>query len=263
MKALIVDDEPLALDRLELDLECVAEVTEVARARNGAEALSVMTAFEPDLLLLDIEMPGRDGLQVAAAAAALPHPPDIVFVTAHREHALQAFELEAVDYLLKPVSFERLRTAVRRAAERRRARGSDERFAQLQEKLAELSSRREGEPERPRFEETLWAPDTGGAVRIRVDDVECLLAEGDYVSIYTPSGSKLVRETLTAMQTRLDPARFLRVHRSAIVALSQVRSLRRRTGKGATLILNSGRTVAVGPSYAADVVKALGLAKTK
>jgi YesN/AraC family two-component response regulator len=138
MRVVIADDEPVALERLELALSCVPEAALVGVARTGREALSLIRDLKPDVAVLDIQMPAKDGFGVIEGLKPGEFTPEVIFVTAFHEHALRAFEVEAVDYLLKPVAFERFREALRRAKSRLDARASDERFAELQRLLEAL-----------------------------------------------------------------------------------------------------------------------------
>ena len=255
MRVLIADDEPVALERLELALSCVPEAQLVAAARNGREALRLIRELKPDVAVLDIQMPGADGFGVVEGLGAADFTPEVVFVTAFHQHAMRAFEVQAVDYLLKPVAFERFREALRRARSRLDARASDERFAELQRLLQTLKSEesaaaRSGERE-------LWAPERGGLARIPVDTIERIEAEGDYVRVHVREAAHLIKDTITSLEQRLDPELFLRVHRSAIVSLARVKSVRRRLPRGHYLVMEGGAVIPVGPSYAAGVLARL------
>lgn len=214
LSVLLVDDEPLARLRLRTLLQestdPPAEV--VGEAGDADTALALLRQRGCDLLLLDIGLPGRDGMQLAAALRALPQPPSVVFVTAHAEHALRAFELDAVDYLTKPVSRERLRAALQRVAQRRRA-------AHVPAAL--------GDPAR-----VLVVHDRGRMLRLPLADVLYLKAELKYVTLRTAAHAYVLDDALSELEQRLGDG-FLRVHRNALVARSAVRALQRRRGDGA------------------------------
>jgi two-component system response regulator AlgR len=207
LRLLIVDDEPLA----RLRLRGLVEASEspraavAAEAGDATEALAWLAANRCDALLLDIHMPGRDGMALAAELARLPQPPAVVFVTAHAEHALQAFELEAVDYLTKPVRRDRLQAALQRLAARR-------------------GSVRAEADEPP----VIVVSERGRMLRIPVAEVLYLKAELKYVTLRTATSSHLLDESLSELESRLGPS-FLRVHRNALVARGSVRALERRT----------------------------------
>jgi two-component system response regulator AlgR len=200
MRILIADDEPLARARLATLLRECAGAEVVASVGDGEAALAACAELEPDLLLLDIAMPGLDGLGVARRLAALPAPPQLVFCTAYEEHALAAYELRAADYLLKPVRIERLREALARAeALRRSAPGADER---------------------------LPAQVHGVAVRIPLHEVLYLTADDKYVSVHRAAGDGLTELSLKAIEDMF-PARFVRVHRACLIPAARLLGLRR------------------------------------
>jgi DNA-binding LytR/AlgR family response regulator len=257
MKVLIADDEPVALERLELALSCVPEAELVASARTGREALTLIRELRPEVAVLDIEMPGRDGFSVIEDLKDGEFTPEVIFVTAFHAHALRAFEVQAVDYLLKPVAFERFREALRRARGRLDARASDERFAELQRLLQTLKAEEKKGNGNGAGERELWAPERGGLVRIPVETIDRIEAEGDYVRVHAGASSHLIKDTVSSLEQRLDATQFLRAHRSSIVNLARVRSVRRRLPRGHYLVLEEGQVVAVGPSYAADVLARL------
>lgn len=214
LRLLLVDDEELARLRLrallaDLGPELPAQVA--AEAPGAATALDWLRAHECDAVLLDIRMPGRDGLQLAAALKALPHPPAVVFVTAHAEHALQAFEIEAVDYLTKPVRLERLRAALQRVALRVASRSSP--------------------PAAPADDDVIVVNDRGRIVRVPVGEVLYLKAELKYVTLRTAAHSYILDDALADLEHRVGD-RFVRVHRNALVARRAVRALERRTADG-------------------------------
>jgi two-component system, LytTR family, response regulator AlgR len=210
LRVLLVDDEDLARLRLRTLVADCREVpaTVVGEAANAVQAADFLAAHECDLLLLDVHMPGLDGMKFAARLRQQPTPPAIVFVTAHAEHALQAFELEAVDYLTKPVKRERLQAALQRVAQR----------------LAQQVERPEAATA---DDEVLVVSDRGRVVRVPVAEVLYLKAELKYVTLRTAGHSYVLDDSLAELEARLGE-RFLRVHRNALVARPAVRALERR-----------------------------------
>lgn len=254
MRVLIADDEPVAIERLELALSCIPEAEIVGVAKTGKEALSLIREREPDVAILDIQMPPPTGLGVLAALRPADRIPEVIFVTAHENYALKAFEVRAIDYLLKPVPFERLREALKRASERLQARAADARFAELQEVIAALAAREGGSR---RFDREIWVKERDGVVRIPVETIDLFEAAGDYVIAHVGEDTHFLNDSLSALEERLDPELLLRVHRSAIANLGQVRSIRRRGPRGFALTMRSGRQVAIGPTYVENVMKSV------
>jgi two-component system response regulator AlgR len=213
LKVLIVDDEELARLRLRgLVNDCIEPRAEVVgEAANAAQAVVRLAEHACDLVLLDVQMPGRDGMQLAAELRALPQPPAVVFVTAHAEHALHAFELEAVDYLTKPVKRERLQAALQRVAQRRALH-------------APTAAPASAGPEGP----VIIVSDRGRIVRVPVAEVLYLKAELKYVTLRTAAHTHVLDDSLSELEERLGE-RFMRVHRNALVARHAVRALERRT----------------------------------
>jgi two-component system response regulator AlgR len=211
IRFLVVDDEPLAVERLQLLLARMEGVTLAGTASEGAAALRMVEAVEPDAVLLDIAMPGMDGIDVARALARVPKPPLVIFVTAFDMFAVAAFDVEAVDYVMKPVSAERLGRAVERARERLAAGGQ---------------SPRGGESDSP-FVEEFWVSEARGLVRLATADVDRVSAERDYMRLHVGKRSWLINHTIGKLEEELDPAKFVRLHRSAIVRRDFVTGLRR------------------------------------
>lgn len=256
MRVLLADDEPVALERLELALAGIPSAEVVARARNGRDALRYMRELRPDIAVLDIEMPAMDGFAAVAGLKAGDHVPEVVFVTAYHEHAVRAFEMHAVDYLLKPVAFDRFREALRRARARLDARAADVRLSELQALVEAL--RAVGEDGRDgRYENELWTRTRTGLLRIATEDIDYVSAEGDYVLLHVGGASHLMKDTIVSLESRLDPRVFLRIHRSKIVRLACIRGLQRRGSRNMALTLQDGTRLAVGPSYAQAALDAL------
>lgn len=222
LRVLIVDDEALARTRLKCLLaDCHAPAVEwVAEAANAVEAMQCVTHQTVDVVLLDIHMPGVDGLTLAQSLHALPNPPPVVFVTAHAEHAVQAFELEVLDYLTKPVRLERLQMALQKV----------ERYAQSKSGL---------EPDS--VEEVLIIQERSRTLRVPVSQVLYLKAELKYITVRTMAHSYILEGSLGELENRY-ASRFIRVHRNALVARQAVRSLEKhfdtQEGEGWAVRLN-------------------------
>lgn len=227
LRTLIVDDEPLAVERLQIVCAGLEGLSVAGTASDGAAALALVEALSPDLLLLDLTMPELDGLSVARALARQANPPATIFVTAHDAFAVEAFDLDAVDYVLKPVSAERLQRAVDRVVARRGTR-----------------ERRE-----ERWLSEFWVPHRSELLRIAASDVTRIAAERDYVRLHVGAQSYLLLQTISGLEARLDPARFIRLHRSTIVPRSQIAGLRHE-GLGVwSAELSEGGSVRIGKTY--------------
>lgn len=213
LRVLVVDDEPLVRDGLRVLLERETDVRLLGEARNGDEALDCIRELRPDLVLLDVQMPGMDGLAVVESLEPEERPA-FVFVTAHSEYAIKAFEVHAVDYLLKPFDAERFAMALSRARVRMAAGNPD----RLEELIATLRPTRV-------FPERLLLKHEGTVVVVVPDDIDWIEAADNYVKVHTRTGRYMVRETLKQIEAKLDPARFARAHRSAIVNLARVKAL--------------------------------------
>src|SRR5947209_3610061 len=200
LRVLIADDEPLAAERLQLLLARAEGAQLVGTASDGESAINLSAAVLPDLLLLDIAMPGLDGIAVARALAAQNPSPAVVFVTAFDQFAVAAFEVEAVDYLMKPVDPARLQRALDRAR------------AYLEQRSTEPGR---GKPSQ--WLEEFWASDLSGLVRIAARDVDRVSAERDYMRLHVGRRSWLIHHSMAALEEGLDPELFVRLHRSALV----------------------------------------------
>jgi two-component system LytT family response regulator len=261
IRTILVDDEPLATQGLMLRLQAHDDVEVIATANNGREAIRAIKTHKPDLVFLDIQMPGFDGFSVIQGLMDV-EPPLFVFVTAYSEYALRAFEVQAVDYLEKPVLEDRLATTMERVRQRMAERGAQQHAERLAEALAEHAPEAAEElgeaapataPESGRFEKMINIKDQGQIFRVDVDTIERIDAAGDYMCIQTGDNTLILRETMKDLEKRLDPRRFQRVHRSTIVNLDLVRQVKPHTNGECFLVLNSGAQVKVSRSYR-DVV---------
>lgn len=253
LRLLLADDEPLALRRMRLALQEMPDVEIVGAASDGAQAIDAMRALRPDVVLLDIKMPLADGFEVANAVEAAGGPA-VIFVSAFDSYALRAFETSAIDYLLKPVEFDRLSSALARARERRAAQDAGRRAEELASVLDAL--RREAEErDGPRYEREFWIRDRGRFLRVPVDDVERIEAERDYVRLYWEGRTLLHRETMSHLEEKLDPNVMLRVHRSAFVNWKRLKAVRRDANGRLMAVLESGHEAPVSRAYAQRVLQ--------
>lgn len=228
LRTLLVDDEPLAVERMQVICAGIDAVAVIGTASDGAAALRLVEALSPDLLLLDMTMPEVDGLSVARALAKAEKPPAIVFVTAHEDFAVEAFDIDAVDYVLKPVTADRLERAIARVGQRR----------ERVESGADNSWLRE-----------LWVPYRSELKRIAAADVHRIDAERDYVRLHVGDASYLLLQTIAGLEARLDPDEFIRIHRSTILRRTHISGLRHE-GMGVWCAeLADGEAVRIGRTY--------------
>lgn len=258
IRTILVDDEKLAIQGLQLRLEPFEDIEVIATCSNGREAIRTIKTEKPDLVFLDIQMPGFDGFGVVKGVMEI-EPPLFVFVTAYEEHAIRAFEANAVNYLMKPVDPDKLADTIERVRQRLAEKKSAEDAEKLLDVLSEVALDKaeefsSGEAEASeRFEKLINVKDRGQIFRVEVDTIEHIEAAGDYMCIYTGDNSLILRETMKDLERRLDPRTFQRVHRSTIVNLNQVRQVKPHTNGECFLVLESGAEVKVSRSYR-DVV---------
>ena len=232
LRAVIVDDEPLALARMRRLIERDGRVDIVAECGTGADAIDALRTYRPDVAFLDVQMPGADGFRVLALAGAGTR---VVFITAHAEHAVRAFDAQAADSLLKPLSYPRLRAAIER----------------LQPA---------GEAPSPKYAVRLTVQ---AGARLRVLDVgaiDCLVAQANYVEVEAGDQRHRVRDTRAGLEARLDPEAFVRIHRSRIVRIGAIRDLELLDSGELLLRLESGRRLSTGLRYRERLRQAVGLA---
>jgi two-component system, LytTR family, response regulator len=259
IRTILVDDEKLAIQGLELRLQPFDDIEIVATCHNGREAIRKIKTLKPDLVFLDIQMPGFDGFSVVQGVMDID-PPLFVFVTAYSEHAIRAFQAEAIDYLMKPVEPDRLADTMDRIRSRLSERRSTEEIERLRNVINDIAPDaannlpvQDEELATSRFEKLINVKDRGQIFRVDVESIERIDAAGDYMCIYTADNSLILRETMKDLEKRLDPRTFQRVHRSCIVNLDQVRQVKPHTNGECFLVLESGAQVKVSRSYR-DVV---------
>jgi two-component system LytT family response regulator len=217
IRAIIVDDEPLAREGVRLNLEAEPDIDIVGDAGSGEEAVTLIETLRPDVLFLDVQMAGLDGFAVLDAVGAA-HMPVTIFTTAYDEFALRAFDAHAIDYILKPYDAERFHLAVDRARMQlngRRRTQTDERLDSL---LDELRSRNQ-------YLERLIVRSGGRILILRVAEIDWIEAASNYVRLHAGGREYLLRETMTALEAKLDPVEFVRIHRSTIVRVDRIREL--------------------------------------
>jgi two-component system LytT family response regulator len=242
IRALIADDEPLARGVVRGLLAGYADVAVVGEARNGPETLGAIRRLSPDLVFLDVQMPDLDGFQVLDSLAG-DVLPSVVFVTAYDDFAVRAFEEAALDYLVKPFTDERFHRTMARA---RRQIGSTD-SGELARTLTALLGRLEGTAKdtTPTYLERLLVSSGNRSISVRMADVSWIEADDYYARLHTAGGSYLVRQSLASLEGQLDPSRFVRVHRGAIVHIDRVRELVRGDRGQITVVLMGGDRISV------------------
>jgi two-component system LytT family response regulator len=251
LRVLVVDDEEPARQRMIDLLRRDADVTDIAEADNGLAAVEAIVSARPDLVFLDVQMPELDGLGVIDAIGATSMPLTI-FVTAYDQHAIRAFESNALDYLLKPYSDERQEAAMARAKRRLQERSANE----MSQRMLRLMTRTKASASRPLDRLVVKS---GGTVRfVRVGEIDCIEAAGMYVTLHLGGKTLLHRASLQELEDRLDPMRFIRVHRSAVVNIESIVQLEARSHGEFDAVLKHGGRVRVSRTYRAHLEKRLG-----
>ncbi len=260
ISALIVDDEDLARRGLEIRLEAIGDIEVSGHARNGREALAAVAELEPDIVFLDIQMPGMDGFDVLKGIAG-PDMPLVIFVTAYSEYAIRAFEENALDYLLKPIDAPRLEAAVDRAREQLSLAEVMGQRAKLLKLICDLTGeelsldealdgRGTGDAAHPRH---LVIKDGRETSNVHVQDIIWIDAAGDYLCIHTAERTHVLRGTMKKIEALLDPQHFVRVHRSTIVNGGRVKSMRAHTNGEYFLTLDCDKELKLSRTYRDNV----------
>jgi two-component system LytT family response regulator len=252
IRAVIVDDEPLARERVRLMLAEHPDVEVVAECENGLQAVEAIEELRPDLAFLDVHMPGLDGFGVLDAVGA-GTVPAVVFVTAYDRHAVRAFDAHALDYLLKPFDAGRLAVALDRARTAVGAQSERDLERRLEKLLEEMSTR-------PRFPSRLTVR-TGTRISfVAVEEIDWIEAEANYARLHSGGRTHLVRETMSGLEERLDPAHFVRIHRSTIVRVDRIREVEANAQGEYVVILNDDTRLTSSRGYRRKLVELMGLA---
>jgi two-component system response regulator AlgR len=243
LRTLIVDDEPLAIERLQILCADHPIIEIVGTANDGVEALRIAQTLTPDLIFLDIGMPKMDGINAARALGLMDKKPAIILITAYDNFAVEAFDLDVVDYVLKPVSSERLGRAITRASAAPAAE------MQLPTPSAKADNR---------YAHEFWVSHRAELIRVAAMDIERIEAERDYMRLHTNGRSHLLHQTISALEQRLDPQQFQRIHRSHIVRRDLITGLRHEGGGVWHALLGEEHAMRIGRKYLADVKRLAG-----
>lgn len=243
LRTLIVDDEPLAVERLEILSRDHPVIEIVGTANDGVEALRIAQQLTPDLIFLDIGMPKMDGINAARAIGLMPKRPAIILVTAYDNFAVEAFDLDVIDYVLKPVSSERLGRAITRA------RGPQQSGMETDLPQPKVDGQ---------YAHEFWVSHRAELIRVAAMDIERVEAERDYMRLHTAGRSYLLHQTISTLEQRLDPQQFQRIHRSHIVRRDLITGLRHEGGGVWHALLGEQLSMRIGRKYLADVKRLAG-----
>lgn len=241
IRTLIVDDEPLARDRVKRFLRDEADIDVIGECGNGADAVSTIREKKPDLVFLDIQMPEKNGFEVIKSLNG-KQLPTIIFVTAYDQYALQAFDVHALDYLLKPFNRERIHRSVTRAREQiehKRIGSLDERLTSL---IADLKTEK-------KYLERLVVKSVGRVFFLKTEEIDWIEAAGNYVKLHIGRESHMIRETMNGIEAKLDPDIFLRIHRSTVVHIDRIKELHPMFSGDYAVILRDGTELALSRNY--------------
>ena len=240
IRTLIVDDEPLARRNLRVLLEKDPQIEILDECRNGREAVKAINTLSPDLLFLDIQMPEMDGFDVLERAGP-EHIQAIIFVTAFDQYALKAFDVHALDYLLKPFDDERFANAMKRAKSQIEAREINKLGKRLLALLEERDSERKGSIQQKDYLTRLMIKVSGRVMLLKVEEIDFIEADGNYAKLYVGRKAHLLREKMHDLEGQLDPAKFVRIHRSTIVNLDRIKEMHPHFNGDYIVVLEDGR----------------------
>jgi two-component system LytT family response regulator len=252
LKTLVVDDEPLARERVVSLLQGEQNIELLGECRDGQEAIAAIQQLSPDLVFLDVQMPGADGFQVLQAVGA-ERMPMVIFVTAYDQHALKAFEVRALDYLLKPFDRERFRDALQRA----KATIEQQETGDLGRRLLALV--KDLRPTAPKADRVV-VKSGGRLFFLRTDEIDWIEAAGNYARLHVANDSHLLRETMISLESRLDAEKFFRIHRSRIVNMERIQELQPWFNGEYVVILRNGTRLTLSRGYREKLQERLGKA---
>ena len=248
IRTVIIDDEPTARRGIRLLLEKDTSVRIVGEAVGGSEAVELLTREKPDLAFIDVQMPGCDGFEALSRISAAIQP-TIVFVTAHDEYALRAFDVSAVDYLLKPYDDRRFYAALNRAKMEIRRKGADRANSQLRELLSYMQTAEARQEKASEIQDRVLIKSSGEIFFLKAQEIDWIEADGDYMRFHVGGRSHLMRETMARLESRLDPKRFIRIHRSTIVNIDRMRKLSPSFAGEYAVVLTDGTKLKLSRGY--------------
>jgi two-component system LytT family response regulator len=252
IRALVIDDEPLARDMIREMLESHPEAEIIGECAGGREAVETIKTLSPDLIFLDIQMPELGGFEILESFKDSPAP-YVIFVTAYDQYAVRAFEVHALDYLLKPFDRERFETAWQRA----KARLTEDRLQQRDQHILTLLEELKAGPS---YLERLVIKTEGRVFFLDVNDIHCIEAEGNYIRVYNGQKTYLLRETISGLESQLNPKVFLRIHRSSIVRIDKIKELQPWFHGEYHVIMENGKQLTLSRNYRTNLQDAVGKA---
>lgn len=247
IKTLVVDDEPLAREGITTLLQAARDFTVIGVCANGEEAIEAIESKKPDVVFLDVQMPEIDGFQVLESLDP-KHMPTVIFVTAYDQYALRAFDIHAVDYLLKPVDAERFAQSLDRARKRLETKLTNGTDKHLKSLLEELKSK-------DRKLERLVVKTGGKIFFLRTEEIDWIEAAGDYVKIHLNATEHIIRERISELESKLDPSHFLRIHRSTIVNIDRIKEMQPMFYGDYVVILRNGTQLNLSRTYREKIAK--------
>jgi two-component system LytT family response regulator len=250
IKALVADDESLARKFIRRMLKDDQEVEIVGECNNGKMAVTMIRKYNPDVVFLDVQMPEMDGFAVLEAIG-IEHLPEIVFTTAYEQYAVRAFELHALDYLLKPFDQTRFKDAMRHAKERLNQRQKKEGRMQISALLDNVKAH-------SKYLERLIVKADGRISFLNTGEINWIQADDKYVHLHTSKGSRMVRQTLSAMESQLDPRKFMRIHRSAMVNVDRIKELQPLFSGEHSVLLEDGTKLTLSRNHKGKLFELLG-----
>ena len=250
MRILVADDEALARRRVREMLRDDPDIAVVGECSNGKEVSEAIASLKPDLVFLDIQMPGASGVEVASTLEGAAKPM-VIFITAHDQYAIRAFEIDAVDYLLKPFDRERFAQTLDRAKAEFRSRRDNRANEEIISLLGDLSSR-------PKYLDRILIKNNDRVIIVKAEEIEWVEAQGNYIRIHFGKQSSLIRETLANLAAQLDPKRFARIHRSQIVNIDQILELQPWSNRDYRVVLRSGTQLTLSRTYRDQLYQLLG-----
>lgn len=241
IRTLVIDDEPLARERIYRMLRGETDIETIGECGNGAEAVSMINELMPDLVFLDIQMPEMNGFEVLEAV--IPQQiPAIIFVTAYDQYAIRAFDIHALDYLLKPFNRERFASALNRVREQLKKNDFDDRGEMFASLLSDLKTKKE-------YAQRLVLKSEGRVYFLKTDEIDWIEAAGNYIKLHVGKEKHLLRETMNSMETKLDPNKFSRIHRSVIVNADRIKELHPLFNGDYALLLKDNTELTLSRNY--------------